>query len=130
MIIGIGTDIVEIERIQRVISAKGQRFLDRIFDPLEQAQAQTRARPDAYYAKRFAAKEACSKALGTGLAKRVQWRDIVVTNSPGGKPVVTLHGAALEHLMSLVPAHKTPVIDISLADEVSYAQAFVIISIV
>lgn len=128
MILGIGSDLIDIRRIERTIERFGDRFLDRIFTPAERRKAETRAGRIATYAKRFAAKEACSKALGTGFRRGVFWRDMGVVNLPGGKPTMHLTGGAAARLAMLTPAGMEPLIDITLTDEPPMAQALVIIS--
>ena len=129
MIIGIGSDLIDIRRVERTIARFGDRFLDRIFTPVEKARSERRqlTRIDSY-AKRFAAKEACSKALGTGFRKGVFWRDMGVVNLTGGKPSMALTGGALARLQSLLPSGYEAQIDVSLTDEPPLAQAIVIIS--
>ena len=128
MIIGIGSDIVDIRRIEQTFARFGDRFLERIFTDVERAKAESRANAIATYAKRFAAKEACAKALGTGFRKGVFFRDLGVVNLPGGKPTLALTGGAAERLAALTPAGMTAQIDLTLTDEYPLAQAFVIIS--
>jgi holo-[acyl-carrier protein] synthase len=128
MIIGLGSDIVDVRRIGKVIERHGERFLDRIFTATERAKAENRANSVETYAKRFAAKEACSKALGTGLRAGVFWRDMGVVNLAGGRPTMTLTGGALARLNSITPAGHVARIDVSLTDEGPTAQAIVIIS--
>jgi holo-[acyl-carrier protein] synthase len=129
MILGIGSDLIDIRRIESTIMRFGDRFLDRIFTASEKARSERRARTRiASYAKRFAAKEACSKALGTGFRKGVFWRDMGVVNMPGGKPTMQLTGGALARLQSLVPPGYEVQIDVTITDEPPLAQAFVIIS--
>ena len=134
MIIGIGSDLIDITRVAKVIERHGDRFLDRIFTDAERAKAARRANSEkmvvATYAKRFAAKEACSKALGTGIRQGVWWRDMGVINLRGGKPSMALTGGALERLNKLIPAGHVAQIDLSITDEWPLAQAFVIISAV
>lgn len=129
MIIGLGSDLIDIRRIEQTIARFGDRFLDRIFTPVERARSERRAltRIDSY-AKRFAAKEACAKALGTGLRKGVFWRDMGVVNMAGGKPTMALTGGALARLQSLLPEGHEAQIEVSLTDEPPIAQAIVIIS--
>lgn len=127
MIIGIGTDIVDIRRIERTIARFGERFLDRIFTTKERARAERRANRVATYAKRFAAKEACAKALGTGFRKGVFFRDIGVVNLPSGQPTLSLTGGASARLATLTPRGFEPRIELALTDEWPLAQAFVII---
>jgi len=128
MIIGIGSDLIDIRRVEKSIERFGERFLDRIFTQLERDKSDKRAQRAASYAKRFAAKEACSKALGTGLRRGVFWRDMGVVNLPGGKPSMKLTGGALKRLQELTPAGHTVQIDLSITDDFPLAQAIVIIS--
>ena len=130
MIIGIGSDLIDIRRIEKSLQRFGNRFVQRIFTETEQKRSEGRAERAASYAKRFAAKEACSKALGTGLRRGVFWRDMGVTNLRGGKPTMTLTGGALARLQELTPTGMSAQIDISLTDEYPMAQAFVIITAV
>lgn len=132
MIIGIGSDIIDITRIEKVIGRHGDRFIDRIFTEAERAKAERRSKMPkliwATYAKRFAAKEACSKALGTGIRRGVWWRDMGVVNLPGGRPTMKLTGGALARLESLLPPGHEARIDLTITDDWPLAQAFVIIS--
>jgi holo-[acyl-carrier protein] synthase len=128
MILGIGSDLVDVRRIERVIERHGERFLDRIFTAAERAKAEGRARKADTYAKRFAAKEACAKALGTGLRAGVFWRDMGVVNLPSGRPTMQLTGGALARLNAITPAGCEARIDLSLTDEGELAQALVVIS--
>ncbi|MDH2381859.1 holo-ACP synthase [Bradyrhizobium sp. CER78] len=134
MIIGIGSDLIDITRIAKVIERHGERFLDRIFTDAERAKALRRANNEkmvvATYAKRFAAKEACSKALGTGIRRGVWWKDMGVVNLPGGRPSMRLTGGALARLQELTPEGMQAQIDLSITDDWPLAQAFVIISAV
>ncbi len=134
MIIGIGSDVIDIRRVAKVIERHGNRFLHRIFTDAERAKAERRASNEkmvvATYAKRFAAKEACSKALGTGIRRGVWWRDMGVVNLPGGRPLMTLTGGALKRLEGLAPEGLEAQIDLSMTDDWPLAQAFVIISAV
>jgi holo-[acyl-carrier protein] synthase len=130
MIIGLGSDIIDARRIGRVIDKYGDRFLDRIYTPAERAKADGRKNRVETYAKRYAAKEACAKALGTGFRRGVFWRDLGVVNLPGGKPTMRLTGGALKRLQSITPAGCDVTIDVSLTDEGPTAQAIVIISAV
>ena len=134
MIIGIGSDLVDIRRVAKVIERHGDRFLERVFTDAERARAGRRAKSEkmvvATYAKRFAAKEACSKALGTGIRHGVWWRDMGVVNMPGGRPTMQLTGGALAQLESMIPQGYQPQIDLSITDDWPLAQAFVIISAV
>jgi holo-[acyl-carrier protein] synthase len=128
MIIGLGSDIVDVRRIARAVDRYGERFLDRIFTAAERAKAEHRATRIETYAKRFAAKEACAKALGTGFRRGVFWRDLGVINLPSGKPSMQLTGGALMRLHAITPAGCAASIDLSLTDEGPTAQAIVIIS--
>jgi holo-[acyl-carrier protein] synthase len=128
MILGIGSDVVDIRRIERTIARHGDRFLERIFTETERRRATRKTNAAATYAKRFAAKEACAKALGTGMRQGVFWRDIGVVNLPTGRPTVRLTGGALRHLEAMAPKGYEPRIDLTITDEWPMAQAFVIIS--
>lgn len=128
MIIGIGNDIIDIRRIESSIERFGQRFLDRLFTEIEQGKSDRRANRAASYAKRFAAKEACSKALGTGFRDGIYWRDMGVVNLPSGKPTLALTGGALERLKSITPVGMIVQIDLTITDDFPQAQAIVIIS--
>jgi len=119
-----------VRRIKEVLDRHGDRFLDRCFTPQERAKADRRARRVETYAKRFAAKEACSKALGTGIRRGVWWRDMGVVNLPGGRPTMKLTGGALARLEALTPEGFEARIDLSITDDWPLAQAFVIISAV
>ena len=134
MIIGIGSDLIDITRVAKVIDRHGERFLERIFTDVERAKAMRRANNEkmvvATYAKRFAAKEACSKALGTGIRRGVWWKDMGVVNLPGGRPTMQLTGGALTRLQELTPEGMEARIDLSITDDWPLAQAFVIISAV
>ena len=127
MILGIGNDIIDIRRVERTLDRFGDRFTDRVFTEVERAKSDRRRMRAASYAKRFAAKEACSKALGTGLRKGVYWRDMGVVNLPGGKPTISLTGGALERLDSMVPAGMSAAIHLTITDDFPHAQAIVII---
>jgi holo-[acyl-carrier protein] synthase len=130
MILGIGSDLIDIRRIERVIARHGERFLARIYTQTERAKAERRKNRIDTYAKRFAAKEACAKALGTGLRRGVFWRDMGVVNLPSGKPTLRLTGGALRRLEEITPAGYDPHIDLTITDEGPLAQALVIISAV
>jgi len=131
MILGIGSDLIDIRRVEKVVERHGERFLSRIFTEIERAKAERRARTTVdTYAKRFAAKEACSKALGTGIRQGVWWRDMGVVNLPGGRPTMKLTGGALKRLESLTPPGHEARIDLTITDEYPIAQAFVVISAV
>ena len=131
MIIGIGTDLANIDRVARVLDRFGDRFRDRVFTPRERRRAAGRARvaggEAATYAKRWAAKEACSKALGTGLRMGIAWRDMAVSNLHTGQPVMELTGWAARRLERMVPDGHEAVIHVSLTDDHPWAQAFVVI---
>jgi holo-[acyl-carrier protein] synthase len=127
MIIGIGSDIIDIRRIEKTIEKHGQRFIDRIYTDLEKRKSEKRAQRIPSYAKRFAAKEACSKALGTGLSNGVFWRDMGVVNLPSGKPTMHLTNGAAEQLARMLPEGKTAAVHLTMTDEYPYAQAYVII---
>jgi holo-[acyl-carrier protein] synthase len=128
MIIGIGSDIIDIRRIERSLERFGRRFIDRIFTPVEQRKSEARALRAASYAKRFAAKEACAKALGTGFRAGVFWRDMGVVNLATGKPTMQLTGGAARRLAEITPPGMVPQIDLTITDEHPQAQAIVIIS--
>ncbi len=128
MIIGVGTDLCDIRRIERTLERFGRRFIDRLFDETEQRKANRRQNPASSYAQSFAAKEACAKALGTGFREGVFWRDMVVANHPSGQPYLILSGGAKARLDSLVPPGTKARIDISQTDEYPMAQAVVVIS--
>ena len=128
MILGVGTDLIDIRRIERTLARFGARFVERVFTSAEQTRAERRSDRAAAYAKRYAAKEACAKALGTGFRQGVYWRDIAVDNRPSGQPVLRLTGGAAERLARLTPAGMTARIDLSLTDEPPFGLAVVIIS--
>src|SRR5262245_64965307 len=130
MIIGLGSDLIDIRRMEKTLERFGQRFIDRVFTDVEQAKSERRAERVASYAKRFAAKEACAKALGTGLRHGVFWRDMGVVNLAGGRPTMKLTGGALTRLQAITPPGCEARIDVSLTDEGPTAQAIVIISAV
>ena len=127
MILGIGSDLADIRRVARTLERFGERFTGRIFTELERARSERRGDPAASYAKRFAAKEACAKALGTGLRHGVFWRDMGVANLPSGQPTLALTGGALARLAQMTPPGCEAVVHLSLTDEPPYAQAFVVI---
>jgi holo-[acyl-carrier protein] synthase len=127
MIVGIGSDLIDIRRIERSLERYGERFVARIFTEIEQAKSERRKQRGASYAKRFAAKEACSKALGCGIADGVFWRDMGVVNLPGGKPTMHLTGGAAARLERMIPPAYHPVIHLTITDDFPLAQAFVII---
>jgi holo-[acyl-carrier protein] synthase len=130
MILGVGSDLVDVRRIERVIAHHGDRFIMRIFTETERAKADRRANRTETYAKRFAAKEACAKALGTGFRLGVFWRDLGVINLPSGRPTMKLTGGALERLRAITPPGHDAQIDLTITDEGPMAQALVIISAV
>jgi holo-[acyl-carrier protein] synthase len=127
MIIGIGSDLCDIRRIERALGRFGDRFTHRVFTDGERTRSDRRAARAPSYARRFAAKEACAKALGTGLSRGVFWRDMEVVNLPGGKPTMRLTGGALERLRAMTPEGHEAHLHVSLTDDVPIAQAFVII---
>ncbi len=127
MILGIGSDLCDIRRIEKTLERHGERFVRRIFTGIEQKRSENRQERAASYAKRFAAKEACAKALGTGLRMGVAWREMGVVNLRSGQPTMALTGTAAERLASLVPADHEAIIHLTITDEYPYAQAFVVI---
>src|SRR5919199_105218 len=127
MILGIGSDLCDIRRIERSLERFGDRFTHRIFTPGERLRSDRRAARAPSYARRFAAKEACSKALGTGLRAGVFWRDMEVVNLPSGQPTLRLSGGAWARLQELMPDGHEPLINVSLTDDPPLAQAFVVI---
>ena len=128
MIIGLGSDSIDIRRIERSIERYGERFLSRIFTDIERKKSDRRRLRAASYAKRWAAKEACAKALGTGLSQGVFWRDMGVVNLPSGKPTIELKGGAAARLDTLTPPGHSAQIDVTITDDFPVAQAIVIIS--
>ncbi len=130
MIIGMGSDLCDVRRIEKSIARFGDRFLNRIFTPKERERSERRKRSVESYAKRFAAKEACAKALGTGFRAGVFFRDLGVVNMPSGKPTMLLTGGALKRLNALIPSGFEPQIDLTITDEGPLAQAIVIITAV
>ena len=128
MILGIGTDLVDIRRIEQTIARHGDRFINRIYTEVERARAERKQNRIDTYAKRFAAKEACAKALGTGFRQGVFFRDMGVVNLPSGKPTLRLTGGALRRLQAITPDGYEAQIDLALTDEYPLAQAFVVIS--
>lgn len=130
MILGIGNDLIDIRRIEKTIEKHGERFLNRVYTDIERTKSDRRRMRAASYAKRFAAKEACAKALGTGLNQGVYWRDMGVVNLPGGKPTMRLTGGALKRLEKITPAGHLAQIDLTITDDFPLAQAIVIISAV
>jgi holo-[acyl-carrier protein] synthase len=127
MIIGIGSDLIDIRRIEKSLERYGERFVQRIYTEVEQARSEGRRARAASYAKRFAAKEACAKALGTGIAHGVFWRDMGVVNLASGKPTMALSGGAAEQLAKLLPPGHRASIHLTITDDFPLAQAFVII---
>ena len=127
MIVGLGNDLCDISRVQKVLDQYGERFTHRCFTEIERAKSDRRAQRAASYAKRFAAKEACSKALGTGISWGVYWRDMGVVNLPSGKPTMHLTNGAAKALARLVPPGHVPHIHLTITDDAGLAQAFVII---
>ena len=130
MIIGIGSDLIDIRRIEKTLDRFGQRFTNRCFTDVERTKSDKRYLRAASYAKRYAAKEACSKALGTGFRKGVFWRDLGVVNLPGGKPTIKMTGGALKRLEEITPDDMDVQIDLTITDEPPIAEAMVIISAV
>ncbi|MBL8833773.1 MAG: holo-ACP synthase [Rhodospirillales bacterium] len=130
MILGLGSDLVDIRRVEKTLARFGTRFTHRLYTEGERAKSERRANRAASYARRFAAKEACSKALGTGFRHSVYWRDMEVVNLPGGKPTMRLTGGALARLQKMLPPGMRAQIDVSLTDDPPIAQAIVIITAV
>ena len=127
MIVGVGADLCDIRRIEESLRRFGDRFVRRCFTDVEQARSERRADRAASYAKRFAAKEACAKALGTGMRQGVAWRDMGVVNLPSGAPTLRLTGAAAARLAALTPEGREPLIHLTITDDHPLAQAFVVI---
>jgi holo-[acyl-carrier protein] synthase len=130
MILGIGSDLIDIRRIEKSLERHGDRFVARIFTEVEKVKSERRKARAASYAKRFAAKEACSKALGSGISEGVFWRDMGVVNLPSGKPTMQLTGGAAEKLDKMLPPGHRAVIHLTITDDFPLAQAFVIIEAV
>lgn len=130
MIVGLGSDLIDIRRIEKSIARFGDRFVDRIFTDVEKLKSDRRRNRAASYAKRFAAKEACCKALGTGISQGVYWRDMGVVNQRSGKPTMVLTNGAGKKLAELVPSGYEPLIHVTITDDFPLAQAFVIIEAV
>ncbi len=130
MIIGLGSDLIDIRRIERTLDRFGERFVGRVFTEVERRKCDRRARRADSYARRFVAKEACAKALGTGLRRGVYWRDMGVVNLPSGKPTLALTGGAARRLDEITPPGTTARIDLTIADDHPMAQAVVLISAV
>ena len=127
MILGIGTDLANIDRIQKTIDRFSQRFKDRVFTPIEQNKAEKRKDIAGTYAKRWAAKEACSKALGTGLAMGISWKDMSVSNLETGQPIMKLTGWAAKKMSDMTPEGYEAIVHVTLTDDHPWAQAFVVI---
>lgn len=127
MIIGLGSDMIDIRRIEKTLARHGNRFVQRVFTPIEQEKSERRKQRAASYAKRFAAKEACAKALGTGIARGVWWKDMGVINLASGKPTIKLTNAADVLLQKMLPEGHKAVIHLTITDDFPWAQAFVII---
>jgi holo-[acyl-carrier protein] synthase len=127
MILGVGTDLANIDRIEGTLERFGDRFRARVFTEIEQSRAERTLAPAASYAKRWAAKEACSKALGTGLRMGIAWKDMAVTNLRSGQPIMHVTGWAHERLVAMTPAGMEATIHVSLTDDHPWAQAFVVI---
>jgi holo-[acyl-carrier protein] synthase len=130
MIVGLGSDLIDIRRVEKTLERYGERFIARVFTDIERAKSERRRARAASYAKRFAAKEACAKALGTGLRAGVFWRDMGVVNLKSGKPTMALTGGAAARLAAIMPAGAAPVIHITITDDWPLAQAFVVIEAV
>ncbi len=130
MILGLGNDLIDIRRVGRTLDRFGERFVKRIFTDVEREKAERRKNRTSTYATRFAAKEACSKALGTGFRKGVYWRDMGVVNLPSGKPTIVLAGGALKRLESITPIGMTAQVDLTITDDYPLAEAVVLISAV
>ena len=127
MILGIGSDLADIRRIEATLERFGARFVERVFTEIEQARSERRRERAASYARRWAAKEACAKALGTGLRMGVAWREMGVVNLPSGQPTMALTGGAAERLAAMTPAGMTARLHVTITDDPPYAQAFVVI---
>ena len=127
MIVGLGSDLIDIRRVEKTLEQHGERFIARVFTEIERQKSERRRMRAASYAKRFAAKEACAKALGTGIARGVYWRDMGVVNQPGGKPTMVLTNGAAERLGRLVPDGHEAAIHLTITDDYPLAQAFVVI---
>ncbi|GAA5103741.1 holo-ACP synthase [Bartonella jaculi] len=127
MIVGLGNDLIDVRRIERMLVRYGDRFVQRIFTDMEQNKSENLKKKSSSYAKRFAAKEACAKALGTGIACGINWKDMGVVNLPSGKPMMKLTNRAQMQLQKLLPPHHDAVIHLSITDDFPWAQAFVII---
>tara|TARA_B100001123_G_scaffold448146_1_gene608042 strand:- start:2156 stop:2560 length:405 start_codon:yes stop_codon:yes gene_type:complete len=130
MILGLGNDLIDIRRVGRTLDRFGERFVKRVFTDIEREKAERRKNRASTYATRFAAKEACSKALGTGFRKGVYWRDMGVVNLPSGKPTIVLAGGALKRLESITPIGMAAQVDLTITDDYPLAEAIVLISAV
>jgi holo-[acyl-carrier protein] synthase len=129
MILGIGTDLIDIRRIERTLDRFAERFTQRVFTEAERSRSESRPARASSYAKRFAAKEACAKALGSGLQRKgIHWRHIGVVSGPNGRPALELTGAAAARLAAMAPSGMTAKIDLSMSDDYPLAEAFVVIS--
>ena len=129
MIVGIGSDLIDIRRVEKTLERHAERFIARVFTEIEKEKSERRRERAASYAKRFAAKEACAKALGTGISRGVFWRDMGVVNLPGGKPTMRLTGGAAVRLAAIVPAGHEAFIHLTITDDYPLAQAFVVIEV-
>lgn len=127
MIIGLGSDLIDIRRVERTLERYGERFIARLYTDIERAKSERRAQRAASYAKRFAAKEACAKALGTGMSRGVFWKDMGVVNLPGGKPTIHLTNGAAKRLAEMMPAGHKAAIHLTITDDFPLAMAFVVI---
>jgi holo-[acyl-carrier protein] synthase len=127
MIVGVGSDLCDVRRIEQTLERFGDRFIERCFTEIERRRSEARSGRAASYAKRFAAKEACAKALGTGLKRGVFWRDMGVVNLPSGQPTICLTGGAAERLKAILPPGTEGVVHLTITDEAPLAQAFVVI---
>ncbi len=127
MIVGIGSDLIDIRRVEKTLERHAERFIARVFTEIEKEKSERRKERAASYAKRFAAKEACAKALGTGIARGVYWRDMGVVNLPGGKPTMRLTGGAAVRLAAILPAGQEAFVHLTITDDYPLAQAFVVI---
>ena len=130
MIVGVGSDLIDIRRVEKTLERFGERFIGRVFTDVERRKSERRRQRAASYAKRFAAKEACAKALGTGMSAGVFWRDMGVVNLRSGKPTMALTGGAAARLAALLPSGSDAVIHVTLTDDYPLAQAFVVIEAV
>ena len=127
MILGVGTDLLDIRRLERTLERWGERFCQRVYTDLERSRCDGHVNRAARYAQRYAAKEACAKALGTGFRQGVAWRDMEIDNLRSGKPFMRLSGGAASHLRSLTPPGLSPSVELSLTDEYPFAHALVVI---